>query len=142
MLILDDPSLDKIDAADLKSWLTAEEDQNCSSRYTDVKLVRNGVRVVATDELLEEDDRTQLEKGQTAVYIEGILPNNEEVLRLVQASGCDADLEALRGSDLRKACFLFAVAWPGGSVAHPLHPGGRLACRFVHRPRQASVCQV
>ena len=50
--------MDKIDAADLKSWLTAEEDQNCSSRYADVKLVRNG----ATNGLLEEDE-PQLEKG-------------------------------------------------------------------------------
>ena len=32
-LILDDPTMDKIEAADLKSWLTPEEDQNCSGRY-------------------------------------------------------------------------------------------------------------
>ena len=55
-LILDDPSMDRIDAADLKSWLTAEEDQNCSSRYTDVKLVRNGMRSVATNEIAEDDE--------------------------------------------------------------------------------------
>ena len=48
--------MDRIDAADLKSWLTAEEDQNCSSRYTDVKLVRNGMRSVATNEIAEDDE--------------------------------------------------------------------------------------
>ena len=55
-LILDDPSMDRIDAADLKSWLTAEEDQNCSSRYTDVKLVRNTLRAVSSNDLEEEQE--------------------------------------------------------------------------------------
>ena len=62
--ILDDPSMEKIDAADLESWL-AEEDQNCSSRYS-VRLVRNGMRAVATSELLEEDE-PRLEKEQTTI---------------------------------------------------------------------------
>ena len=55
-LIWDDPSMDRIDAADLKSWLTAEEDQNRSSRYTAVKLVRNGMHSVATSEIAEDDE--------------------------------------------------------------------------------------
>eukprot|EP00439_Symbiodinium_sp_Y106_P015184 s5719_g2.t1 len=56
--------MEKIDAADLESWL-AEEDQNCSSRYS-VRLVRNGMRAVATSELLEEDE-PRLEKEQTTI---------------------------------------------------------------------------
>ena len=68
-LILDDPSMDKIDAADLKSWLTAEEDQNCSSRYTDVKLVRNGMRAVSSNDLLD-DDEPPLDMRQTSITSE------------------------------------------------------------------------
>ncbi|CAE7311297.1 HMA5, partial [Symbiodinium pilosum] len=55
-LILDDPSMDRLDAADVKSWLTAEEDQNCSTRYTDVKLARNGLRALSANDLDEEDE--------------------------------------------------------------------------------------
>ena len=55
-LILDDGWMDRLDAADVKSWLTAEEDQNCSSRNTDVKLVRNGLRALSANDLADEDE--------------------------------------------------------------------------------------
>ncbi|CAE7568958.1 unnamed protein product [Symbiodinium microadriaticum] len=41
---------------DVKSWLTSEEDQNCSGRYTDVKLVANGLRALAANDFVPEDE--------------------------------------------------------------------------------------
>ena len=55
-LTLDDPTMDKIEAADLKSWLTSEEDQNCSGRYNDVKLARNGLRALGSNDIAEVDE--------------------------------------------------------------------------------------
>ena len=55
-LILDDPSMDKMEPADVKSWLTSEEDQNCSGRYTDVKLVADGLRALAANDFVREDE--------------------------------------------------------------------------------------
>ena len=54
-MILHGPSVDWLDASDIKSWLTAEEDQNCGSRYTDVKLVYNGLRALSANDLEAED---------------------------------------------------------------------------------------
>ena len=65
-LILDDPQMAKLDAADVKSWLTSEEDQNCSGRYTDVKLVRNGLRALASNEL-EKDDEPAEDKHRVTI---------------------------------------------------------------------------
>ncbi|CAE7517856.1 atnA [Symbiodinium sp. CCMP2456] len=53
---LDDPTMDKMQPADIKSWLTSEEDQNCSGRYTDLKLVANGLRALAADDFVPEDE--------------------------------------------------------------------------------------
>ena len=55
--------MDKIDAADLKPWLTAEEDKNCSSRCTDVKLVRNGMRCPRTSLRM----KPPLDRRQTSI---------------------------------------------------------------------------
>ncbi|CAE7392560.1 HMA5 [Symbiodinium sp. CCMP2592] len=55
-LILDDLNMDKMEPADVKSWLTSEEDQNCSGRYTDVKLVANGLRALAANDFVPEDE--------------------------------------------------------------------------------------
>lgn len=55
-VFLDDPSREKIDLADLKSYLTAEEDQTCSGRYNDIKLVRGQVRAYAGNHLKAEDE--------------------------------------------------------------------------------------
>ena len=55
-IILDDPTIEKIEASDLKSWLTSEEDQNCTGRYNDVKLARNGLRALASNDLEESDE--------------------------------------------------------------------------------------
>jgi hypothetical protein len=40
-VFLDDPSRDKIDLADLKSFVRAEDTQTCRGRYNDVKLAKN-----------------------------------------------------------------------------------------------------
>ena len=50
-LILDDPQVDNLPMADIKSWLTSEEDQNCTGRYNDVKMVRNNMRAIASNNL-------------------------------------------------------------------------------------------
>ena len=55
-IFLDDPSLKKIDLADLKSYLTAEEEQTCSARYNDVKLLRGQPRAYAGNHLAKEDE--------------------------------------------------------------------------------------
>ena len=55
-VFLDDPSREKIDLADLKSYLTAEEDQTCSGRCNDIKLVRGQVRAYASNHLRAEDE--------------------------------------------------------------------------------------
>lgn len=55
-VFLDDPSRDKIDLADMKSFLTADEDQTCSGRYNDVRLVRNGMRAYASNDIGEGDE--------------------------------------------------------------------------------------
>ena len=65
-LILDDPQMEKLDTADVKSWLTSEEDQNCSGRYTDVKLVRNGLRALASNAMTEEDE-PQVDKHRVTI---------------------------------------------------------------------------
>ncbi|CAJ1338255.1 unnamed protein product, partial [Effrenium voratum] len=48
--------MDKIDLADMKSFLTADEDQTCSGRYNDVRLVRNGMRAYASNDIGEGDE--------------------------------------------------------------------------------------
>ena len=55
-VFLDDPSRHKIDLADMKSFLTADEDQTCSGRYNDVRLVRNGMRAYASNDIGEGDE--------------------------------------------------------------------------------------
>ena len=55
-VFLDDSSREKIDLADLKSYLTAEEDQTCSGRYNDIKLVRGQVRAYAGNHVRAEDE--------------------------------------------------------------------------------------
>lgn len=55
-VFLDDPSRDKIELADLKSFVTAEESQTCHGRYTDVKLAKNCCRAYATNDIQEEDE--------------------------------------------------------------------------------------
>ena len=55
-VFLDDPSRDKIDLADMKSFLTADEDHTCSGRYSDVRLVRNGMRAYASNDIGEGDE--------------------------------------------------------------------------------------
>ena len=55
-VFLDDPNREKIDLADLKSFVTAEENQTCHGRYNDVKLAKNCCRVYATNDVQKEDE--------------------------------------------------------------------------------------
>ena len=55
-LILDDPDVDSLNMSDIKSWMTSEEDQNCSGRYNDVKMVRNNLRAIASNDLEPEKE--------------------------------------------------------------------------------------
>ena len=55
-VFLDDPSREKIDLADLKSFVTAEENQTCHGRYNDVKLAKNCCRAYAANDIQEEDE--------------------------------------------------------------------------------------
>ncbi|CAJ1344908.1 unnamed protein product [Effrenium voratum] len=55
-LFLDDPSRDRLDISDLKSFMTVEEDQTCSGRYNDVKLIKNGMRGYASNDLDDADE--------------------------------------------------------------------------------------
>lgn len=59
LVVLDDPSREKIDLADLKSFVTAEENQTCPGRYSDVKLAKNCCRAYATNDVQEEDEPKQ-----------------------------------------------------------------------------------
>ena len=55
-VFLDDPSREKIDLADLKSFVTTEENQTCHGRYNDVKLAKNCCRAYAANDIQEEDE--------------------------------------------------------------------------------------
>lgn len=70
-VFLDDPSREKIDLADLKSFVTTEERQTCQGRYNDVKLARNGCRAFASNDLQEED--APKEDSRLAITMEEFL---------------------------------------------------------------------
>ena len=54
---MDDPNRNKVNLADLKSYLTAEEDQTCcSARYNAVKLMRGQPRLYACSHLAKADE--------------------------------------------------------------------------------------
>jgi hypothetical protein len=64
-IFLDDPHRDSISIADLKSFLTVEEEQTTSGRYNDAKLIRNCMRAYASNDLdrsdePEDDNRTSI----------------------------------------------------------------------------------
>eukprot|EP00438_Fugacium_kawagutii_P019827 Skav227922 [mRNA] locus=scaffold146:177871:189157:+ [translate_table: standard] len=63
-LFLDDPSRSKVNIADLKSFLTADEDGTVESPYNDARLIRNQVRAYASNDL-KELDATEKEIGTT-----------------------------------------------------------------------------
>ena len=50
-LFLHDPSRSKIDVADLKSFVTVDEDGTCEGRYNEARLVRNRMRAVASNDI-------------------------------------------------------------------------------------------
>ena len=76
-VFLDDPSREKLDMADLKSYMTAEEDQTCSARYNDVKLVRGQVRAYAANHLSDKDEPSP--DGRTTI-------SSDECLQLLRPS--------------------------------------------------------
>ena len=82
-VFLDDPSRDRLDMADLKSFMTAEEDQTCSGRYNDVKLSRGQVRAYAGNHLTfedepESDDRTTITSEEILKMLGKTLPGEKE----------------------------------------------------------------
>lgn len=70
-VFLDDPSRDKIELADLKSFVTAEEHQTCQGRYNDVKLAKNCCRAYASNDLQQEDEPK--EDSRLAITMEEFL---------------------------------------------------------------------
>ena len=50
-LFLDDPCRSKVSIADLKSFVTVDEDGTCDGRYNDARLVRNQMRAVASNDI-------------------------------------------------------------------------------------------
>lgn len=53
-LFLDDPSRAKVSMADLKSFLTVDEDGTVGSRYNDTRLIRNQLRAYASNDLKDD----------------------------------------------------------------------------------------
>ena len=82
-VFLDDPSRDKIDLADMKSFLTADEDQTCSGRYNDVRLVRNGMRAYASNDIGEGDEPEDTYRSDIERRVLQVAPQN---ISRVQAS--------------------------------------------------------
>ena len=56
-MFLDDPSRKKVDMADLKSFVTVDEDGTTECRYNDAKLVRNQMRAIAYDWVGEDPSK-------------------------------------------------------------------------------------
>ena len=70
-IFLDDPNREKIDLADIKSYLTAEGGQTCSGRYNDMKLLRGQMRAYAGNHLSEKDEPAP--DDRTTVTSQGML---------------------------------------------------------------------
>ena len=64
-LFLDDPDRSKVCIADLKSFLTCDEDGTVESRYNDTKMLRNQMRAYASNDLAEE--RFDCNAGDTVI---------------------------------------------------------------------------
>ena len=64
-LFLDDPSRNKVSIADLKSFLTADEDGTVESRYNDTRLIKNQLRAFASNDLKEVEQATDQKIGST-----------------------------------------------------------------------------
>lgn len=62
---LDDPSRNKVSIADLKSFLTADEDGTVESRYNDTRLIKNQLRAFASNDLKEVEQATDQKIGST-----------------------------------------------------------------------------
>lgn len=63
-LFLDDPTRSKVSIADLKSFLTADEDGTVESRYNDTRLIKNQLRAYASNDL-KESAETEQKMGST-----------------------------------------------------------------------------
>ncbi|CAE7375377.1 unnamed protein product [Symbiodinium sp. CCMP2592] len=117
-LFLDDPNRNKVDLADLKSYLTAEEDQTCSARYNDVKLMRGQPRLYAGNHLAkadepEADSRTTIKPEELLCLMRHTFPDEK-----------DADI---------MACLKRAVVFVFGKYALYLRLPSESAEAMVHR---------
>jgi len=98
-VFLDDPSREKIDLADLKSFVTTEENQTCHGRYNDVKLAKNCCRAYAANDIQEEDE------PKDEARLLGLSITMEEFLRLLHCTK-----EQLSSSLANRPCtFVFPV---------------------------------
>ena len=70
--------------ADLKSYLTAEQEQTCSARYNDVKLLRGQPRAYAGNHLAKEDEleadaRTTISPEEMLHLMRHTFPDEKDV---------------------------------------------------------------
>ena len=82
-LFLDDPCRAKVSMADLKSFLTVDEDGTVESRYNDTRLIRNQLRAYASNDLkddLEEEQKigTTLPPGRFLVMLDDLFAGEKE----------------------------------------------------------------
>ncbi|CAE7322793.1 unnamed protein product [Symbiodinium natans] len=82
-LFLDDPSRGKIDMADLKSFVTVDEDGTVDSRYNDTRLTMNQMRALAsnntsTDPALQTPDATLLPPKDFMKLVEPLFRGDAE----------------------------------------------------------------
>ena len=110
--------MDRVEAADLKSWLTSEEDQNCSGRYNDVKLARNGLRALGSNDIAEVDEPLP-DRLSTTITTEEFTKLTHKLF----AGYKEADIQAIL-KHLREARRLPAPPEQGHGSPHPSYTHG------------------
>lgn len=80
----------KIDLADLKSFVTTEENQTCHGRYNDVKLAKNCCRACAANDIQEEDEPKDEARLRLSITMEEFL----KLLRRTFPGDKPADIRA------------------------------------------------
>ena len=116
-IFLDDPNREKIDLADLKSFVTAEENQTCYGRYNDIKLAKICCRAYATNDVQEEDEHQ--DDQRRCITMEEFLT----LLRRTFPSDKPADIRAVLK---RTVVFVFGahalyIRLPGQHDDAPIH---------------------
>lgn len=125
-MFLDDPSREKIDLADLKSFVTTEENQTCHGRYNDVKLAKNCCRAYAANDIEEEDEP----KDDARMFI-----TMEEFLRLLRRTFPGDKPADIRAVLKRTVVFVFGksalyLRLPSQNDDAPVH---RIQIEDIHK---------